>query len=131
MKESSMYESQDKNKSDNASHKSIAFSLVFSVVGCITYVICDLYKLPLFTFYPAVNEFAFGFVKMTEDQGPAMYWYGWIASSALFALAVAFTTTLIGTSKKGLAYLAHLSWLVVWGLVPVLIQSLKYYWTHA
>ena len=76
----------DEIQSENTDNKKIIFCLVFSIVASVSYVVCDLYKLPLFTFYPAVNEFAFGFAKMTESQGPAMYWYGWIGTSALFAL---------------------------------------------
>ena len=121
----------DEIQSENTDNKKIIFCLVFSIVASVSYVVCDLYKLPLFTFYPAVNEFAFGFAKMTESQGPAMYWYGWIGTSALFASAVALLITSFEASKKSVPFLSHLSWAAVWGLLPVLIHSLKYYWTHA
>jgi len=106
------------------------FLLSFSFFACLAYVCCDLFKLPLFTYYPAVDEYVFGFAKMTESQGPAMYWYGWIVNASLFATIAALITTALPLSIKMTKYIAHLLWLAVWGLLPVLINSLNYYWTH-
>ena len=69
----------------NLIDKKLTFCVFFSIVSSISYLICDLYKLPLFTYYPAVDEFALGFAKMTETQGPAMYWYGWIGTAFIAA----------------------------------------------
>lgn len=106
------------------------FLLSFSFFACLAYVCCDLFKLPLFTYYPAVDEYVFGFAKMTESQGPAMYWYGWIVNASLFATIAALITAALPLSSKTTKYIAHLLWLAVWGLLPVLINSLNYYWTH-
>lgn len=110
--------------------KKLFFLLSFSFFACLAYVCCDLFKLPLFTYYPAVDEYVFGFAKMTESQGPAMYWYGWIVNASLFATIAALITTALPLSSKMTKYIAHLLWLAVWGLLPVLINSLNYYWTH-
>jgi len=110
--------------------KKLFFLLSFSFFACLAYVCCDLFKLPLFTYYPAVDEYVFGFAKMTESQGPAMYWYGWIVNASLFATIAALITTVLPLSIKMTKYIAHLLWLAVWGLLPVLINSLNYYWTH-
>jgi|APCry1669190119_1035276.scaffolds.fasta_scaffold13586_3 hypothetical protein len=124
------HNTQEKYYLSSESQKLI-FCLVFSVASSIGYVISDLYKLPLFTYYPAVNEFAVGFTKMNDSQGPAMYWYGWILSASVFATVLALIASKISFSNKYINYLAHSLWLLVWLLIPVLIYSLNYYWTHA
>ena len=111
--------------------KRIVSSLVFSFIACLGYVACDLYKLPLFTYYPAVSEFAFGFAKMTESQGPAMYWYGWLCTTTIAATIAGACASLIKLSNGMNNYLAHITWIAPWALLPVLFNSLNYYWTHA
>ena len=49
------------------------FAIVFAVVYAVAYA--------LFTYHPALNEFGLG-VQKAKD-GPAMYWYGWMATSAI------------------------------------------------
>ncbi len=103
------------------------FALVFGVCFAILYVICDMAALPLFTYHPGTDRIDAGFVRPRPDEGPAMYWYGWIASSALGAgllgaLAAALPQTL--RDKIPLA----LAWVVPVVLLPVLLYSLKFYW---
>jgi hypothetical protein len=67
-----------------------AFAIVFAVVYAIAYVIAVEKNYALFTYHPALGEFGF-FVERPKD-GPAMYWYGWMATAgivALFAAALA------------------------------------------
>lgn len=111
--------------------KRIIACVVFSLIACIGYVACDLYKLPLFTYYPAVNEFVMGFAKMTESQGPAMYWYGWLCTTTILGLIVSACASLIKVSYGASKFLAHTTWITVWALLPVLFNSLNFYWTHA
>jgi hypothetical protein len=64
------------------------FTITFAAAYAILYVTAVEYNLALFTYHPAAEEFHF-LVQPAKD-GPAMYWYGWMASSALgsFSLAV-------------------------------------------
>ena len=64
-----------------------AFAIVFAAAYAVLYVISIEYNLALFTYHPATEEFYF-LVKPASDQ-PAMFWYGWLATSALGALVVA------------------------------------------
>ncbi|MEA3193173.1 MAG: hypothetical protein QOD26_1506 [Betaproteobacteria bacterium] len=57
--------------------------IVFAVVYAIAYLICVEGNYALFTYHPAINEFGMG-VQKAKD-GPAMYWYGWLATSGIVA----------------------------------------------
>jgi hypothetical protein len=63
------------------------FAIVFAAAYAILYVLSVEYNWALFTYHPALEEFAFLVEKPKE--GPAMYWYGWMATSALGAFVVA------------------------------------------
>ena len=56
-----------------------AFAIVFAVVFAVVYVIAVEENYALFTYHPAIGEFGAG-VQQPKD-GPAMYWYGWLATS--------------------------------------------------
>ena len=104
-----------------------AFALVFGVSFSVLYVICDLAALPLFTYHPGTDRIAFGFAPSRRDEGPAMYWYGWIASSTLgAALLGALAAALPERLRARLPF--ALAWLTPVLLLPVLIYSLKFYW---
>ena len=61
-----------------------AFAITFAVVYPIAYVIAVEKNLALFTYHPALEEF--GFLVQPPRDGPAMYWYGWMATSGIVAL---------------------------------------------
>jgi hypothetical protein len=63
------------------------FAIVFAAAYAILYVVAVEYNLALFTYHPALEEF--GFLVEKPKEGPAMYWYGWMVTSALGAFAVA------------------------------------------
>jgi hypothetical protein len=52
------------------------------------YVISVWKNYALFTYHPATNEIAWG-VEKPKEGVPAMYWYGWLATSGIVAGAVA------------------------------------------
>src|SRR5258706_4921614 len=66
-----------------ASSRSGVFALMFSICFAIFYVVCEMRGYPMFTFHPGIDRIDPGFVPPRRDEGPAMYWYGWIAPSAL------------------------------------------------
>jgi len=115
----------------NQINKKLIFCVFFSIISSISYLICDLYKLPLFSYYPAVDEFALGFVKMTETEGPAMYWYGWICTASLFATPISLIAVLFAFSKKVTNLISNLVWILIWVLIPIFVNSLNFYWYHA
>jgi hypothetical protein len=50
---------------------------------------------PLFTYFPAVDQWAWGLVPGSDDLGPPMWWYGWIAAAVLVGLVFAAVAMLI------------------------------------
>jgi hypothetical protein len=69
------------------------FVVVFPVVYSISYLIAVEYNYALFTYHPAIEEF--GALVQPPRDGPAMYWYGWMATAALVALFAAMIATFI------------------------------------
>ena len=103
------------------------FALVFGVSFAVLYVICDMAALPMFTYHPGSDRIDLGFTRARPDEGPAMYWYGWIATSTLGAFVLGFAAALLPEKVGGKIPLA-LAWIVPIVLLPVLIYSLKFYW---
>jgi hypothetical protein len=104
-----------------------SFALVFGVSFAILYTVCDMAALPMFTYHPGTGRIDPGFARARPDEGPAMYWYGWIATSALGAFILGFLATLLPGTIRSKIPLA-LAWIVPIVLLPVLIYSLKFYW---
>ncbi|MDB5901959.1 MAG: hypothetical protein JWM26_837 [Betaproteobacteria bacterium] len=103
------------------------FALVFGVSFAVLYVVCDMAALPMFTYHPGSDRIDLGFTPARPDEGPAMYWFGWIATSALGAFVLALGAALL-PQKAGAKIPLALAWIVPIALVPVLIYSLKFYW---
>ncbi len=107
--------------------RSRTFATVFSVSFSLTYVLADLYKGPFFSYYPATHLVTLGWTPSTGDDGPAMYWYGWLLSSLIVALTVS-----VISSIAPLSFIrripSSIAWMVPVALIPVMIYSLKFYW---
>jgi hypothetical protein len=67
--------------------KTSAFGIVFAVAFAVAYVVSVLNNYALFTYHPAIGEFGLGVQKGRD--GPAMYWFGWMATSGIVAFAAA------------------------------------------
>ena len=104
-----------------------AFALVFGICFGIFYVVCDMAALPMFTYHPGTDRIDAGFAPPRRDEGPAMYWYGWIASSALGASVLGALAALLPEKIRARIPLAF-AWLTPVVLLPVLLYSLKFYW---
>ena len=103
------------------------FTLVFGIFFAILYVVCDIAALPLFTYHPGTDRIDLGYAPARRDEGPAMYWYGWLASSSLGAAVMGGIVSLLPEKIRSKIPLA-LAWVVPLLLLPVLIYSLKFYW---
>jgi hypothetical protein len=82
---------------------------------------------PLFTYHPGTNRVDLFWTPAVRDQGPAMYWYGWTA------------TTLIGSAVLGIIAMVlpqhltrkiplWLTWAMPLAAIPVLIYALRFFW---
>src|SRR5258706_2745126 len=113
------------NKNTGATSSRLGtFSLVFGVFFAILYVISDMAALPMFTYHPGPDRIDPGFTPPRRDEGPAMDWYGWIATSALGAFILGLLAPPLPEKIRGKIPLA-LSWITPVALLPVLIYSLK------
>src|SRR5579862_9412677 len=65
-------------------HSSFA---VFSIVATIVYALAYNFGWQLFRYYPLVYEFRLG--PQPKEAGPAMMYYGWIATAAIAGLVAA------------------------------------------
>jgi hypothetical protein len=70
-----------------ASGKISLFALAFGVSYAAIYVICTEVNLPLLTYHPAIGEI--DLLWQPPKRGPAMYWYGWMLTSLIGALLLA------------------------------------------
>ncbi len=104
-----------------------AFALVFGISFAILYVVCDMAAWPLFTYHPGTDRIDPGYAPARRDEGPAMYWYGWLATSALGASLLGAIAAGLPENIRGKIPLA-LAWIAPLVLLPILIYSLKFYW---
>lgn len=61
---------------------------VFLAAFCCAYAVVFALDLPLFRYYPLPGELTWGLVAL-QDAGPAMAWYGLVASAAIVAAPIA------------------------------------------
>ncbi|MDB5598770.1 MAG: hypothetical protein JWN71_814 [Xanthobacteraceae bacterium] len=103
------------------------FATVFAIATPLLYVVCDMQNLPLFTYHPGTDRVDFGWAPAVRDEGPAMYWYGWTASTLLGAAVLGLLATLLPANMMRRVPLA-LVWIVPLAMLPILIYSLKFFW---
>jgi hypothetical protein len=70
-----------------ASRKFGIFVVVFAVAYPIVYVMATQANWAAFTYHSALGQFTLGPTK--PINGPAMYWFGWITTSAVAAAVIA------------------------------------------
>ncbi len=58
---------------------------VFAAAFAVIYVFAVQYNWALFTYHPKIG--AWGWLAEPARSGPPMYWYGWLATSAIGATA--------------------------------------------
>jgi hypothetical protein len=105
------------------------FAITYAVAGTLIYLLCLQFNWPLFTFHPATNRIAWGWERARSGEGPAMYWYGWTATTLIAGAIVGFLATLLpeSTAKK---IPLTLVWLLPILAVPYLIWDLRQWWFH-
>ena len=107
-----------------------AFALTFSISGTVVYCLVQHFNYPLFTYWPAVHRFVWGFGASSADDGPNMLWYGWSVTTILIASALGMIATVIPeqTVRKIPLWLV---WLLPIFAIPYVIYSLMPWWTLA
>ena len=103
------------------------FATVFAIATPIVYVICEMANWPLFTYHPGTDRLNLGWAPAVKDEGPAMYWYGWIATTLLGAGALGLLAVKLPESATRRIPLA-LVWIAPLAAVPILIYALRFFW---
>jgi hypothetical protein len=103
------------------------FATVFAIATPIIYVVCEIVNLPLFTYHPGTDRLNLGWAPAVKDEGPAMYWYGWIATTMLGAGVLGLLAVKLPESAARRIPLA-LVWIVPLAAVPILIYALRFFW---
>jgi hypothetical protein len=68
-------------------------AIVFTVVFAVAYMIAVWKNYALFTYHPVLGMVVWGVEKPRD--GPAMYWYGWLATAGIAALGACFIAWLV------------------------------------
>jgi hypothetical protein len=103
------------------------FATVFAIAAPVIYTLCEMRNWPLFTYHPGTNDVNLGWAPAVRDQGPAMHWYGWtattlIASGVLGVLATFLPQHIVRKIPLSLV------WIVPLAMVPILIYALRFFW---
>jgi hypothetical protein len=112
-----------------SSTKFKTFVVTYAIAGTLIYLLCLQMNWPLFTFHPATNRIVWGWEASRSGEGPAMYWYGWTATSLLAGAILGFLATLLpeGVARKIPLILV---WLLPILSIPYLIWDLRQWWFH-
>jgi hypothetical protein len=105
------------------------FVVVFSLTATVVYVLCDLLGFPLFTFHPATGRLEWGYALPRRNEGPVMYWYGWVVTTAIVSTVVALLATLLpdGATRRIPLFIL---WLLPVLAVPIMFYTLMSFWTR-
>ena len=78
-----------------ASSKFRTFAIVFSIAAVVLYVSYVMTGWTLFSFHPATGRLEWGRTNPRPNEGPVMYWYGWVLAMLLAAGVLGLLATLI------------------------------------
>jgi hypothetical protein len=76
------------------------FAITFGIAFAILYTLFERQNWPLFTYHPAVGRLDFWKDLGIPEDGPPMFWYGWVVLSAAAAAVVGWIATMV--SSQGL-----------------------------
>ena len=99
-------------------------AIVFSAAYAVVYVVAVAQNYALFTYHPVPGTITMGVMKPYD--GPAMYWYGWIATGALGALAACLIACVV-PATLGKRVSSVWSWVVPLGVLLVFAYLLRNY----
>lgn len=104
-----------------------AFAVVCAISAPIVYTVCEMNNWPLFTYHPGTNRVDWGFAAAVRDQGPAMHWYGWTATTLLVSFGLGLFAAMLprGVTRRIPLFL---TWFVPIAMIPVLVYALRFFW---
>ena len=76
------------------------FAITFGIAFALLYTVYERLNWPLFTYLPQGNRVEFWMYQPRSGEGPPMYWYGWLATSALGAPRIASAALLEAVKRQ-------------------------------
>lgn len=105
------------------------FAIVFAIAAPVIYVASELGGFPLFTYHPGTGRIDFGFAAARPNEGPAMYWYGWLATTLAGASVAGLIAALLPRDITAKIPLFPI-WLLPLLVLPILAYALMPFWTR-
>ena len=97
---------------------------VFGIAFAVIYIASVYFNWALLTYHPQLVQW--GPLVQAPKQGPAMYWYGWLVTSALGAGAIA-AVSLVLPAKPFDRVWSILVWVVPLVMIAVIMYILRVY----
>ena len=107
--------------------KSETFVIAFGISFTLGYTVFQMLNWPLFTYMPAVGRTYFWLHRPLTGEGPPMYWYGWIVTSAINAFVVGGIATII---PENWLHRATVFFCVLAALWPAALAGLRIFILH-
>jgi hypothetical protein len=106
------------------------FAITFGIAFAILYTLFERWNWPLFTYHPAVNRLDLFKAPGVPEDGPPMFWYGWVVLSAIAAtvvglIATAFSTQILQRITVFCCVLAGL-WPILYALAAVIDERASF-----
>jgi hypothetical protein len=103
------------------------FAVVMAITTPVIYVLCEMQNWPLFTYHPASNRIDWLYAPPVRNEGPAMHWYGWIATTMIASTILGILAMLLPERITKRIPLP-LVWIMPLAAVLVLIYALNFFW---
>lgn len=103
------------------------FAVTFAAVYAVVYYFAVSYNLALFSYGPAVGEWTL--FTQAASAGPTMYWYGWMATSAIAGAGAGLLTCLLTENLRKRLW-SDLAWLAPLASIAAFIYLLSGYFTR-
>jgi hypothetical protein len=103
------------------------FALVFALATPVIYVVSEMQNWPLFTYHPGTDRVEWLYAPAVRNEGPAMYWYGWIATTLIGSGILGILATMM-PERIARKIPLSLTWVFPVVAVPILIYALRFFW---
>ena len=103
------------------------FSVTFAAVYAAVYYFAVYYNWPLFSYGPQTGQWLL--LNHAASAGPTMYWYGWMATSAIAGAAAGLIVCYL-PGNPGRRLWSGLAWLVPVCAIAAIAHMLSGYFTR-
>jgi hypothetical protein len=110
--------------------KLAVFVITFGIAYAILYTFFERWNWPLFTYHPAINRLDLFKAPGIPEDGPPMFWYGWVVLSGIAATGVGAIATAISTQwlQRATVFFCVMAglWPIFYALAAVIDQEASF-----